>query len=403
MKEFKLIYRKDKINNGSGPIHFRVFFKGKPIYLSSGVSIEQRFWNESEGLISKTCPNSKRLNNQLNSTLDELNVRLNSVLRNHPNASRKNIRSMLMAKGTNNRFFQIAESYLQEIADRKEIGTLDDRISKLNKFKTFVKNDELTIEDINSELLHMYKRYMRNVLKNGTNTVTGNLKTIKAVLNYARKRYKLAATFDPFDGIMLEKEDVKRTFLTEIELNQIQTLDLSKSPALSVYRDMFIFSAKGFGIRVSDMLLLRWANFDGTHLNYKILKTRKQNVVKASPAIQRILANYRTEKSKADDFIFPILDPRLDYNDEKIVDIEISRATARYNKGLKVIAKKANISKNITTHVARHTFATLLRSKGVDMLDLRDLLRHSNVRETEVYASTVDPKMDKLIDRLELK
>lgn len=81
-----------------------------------------------------------------------------------------------------------------------------------------------------------------------------------------------------------------------------------------------------------------------------------------------------------------------------MLDNAISRATSLYNKGLKSIGKKAGIAKNISSHVARHTFATIVRSKGMDLFDLRDFLKHSNVRETQIYAGTIDPKLDKLVD-----
>lgn len=82
-----------------------------------------------------------------------------------------------------------------------------------------------------------------------------------------------------------------------------------------------------------------------------------------------------------------------------MLDKAISRATSLYNKGLKAIAKKAGIQKKVSSHVARHTFATIVRSKGMDLFDLRDFLKHANVRETQIYAGTVDPKLDKLVDQ----
>ncbi|MBS1951437.1 MAG: hypothetical protein OJF59_000574 [Cytophagales bacterium] len=405
MNEFKLTLRTDKIVNSKAPIHYRLFIKGKPIYISSGISIHPRHWNEDEGIISKSLVNSKRMNNQLNSRLEELNELLPQVVRRNPNASRKALRSLLITNKDHHQFFKVAENYLQEILVDGEIGTHDDRKSKIAKFKGFVKNDDLTIEDLSDDLMYKYKKYLMTVKGNQASTTNSSLKCIRAVFNFAVKRYKIKVPFNPFFGFEFAKEEIKRVFLTEEELNQFASAQVDPKSKLAVYKDMFLFAAKGFGIRVSDLLFLKWKDFDGYHFDYNIFKTKKQSVIKASMALKQILSKYKHQHVKPDDFIFPVLIIDPAYEDAtpiekaKILDKAISRATSRYNKGLKQIAEKAGITKNISSHVARHTFATIVRSKGMDLFDLRDFLKHSNVRETEIYAGTVDPKLDKLVDQ----
>lgn len=405
MKEFKVVLRTDKLKKGKAPIHFRVFFKSKPIYIASGISILAKHWNEDEGIISKTYQGSKRLNNELSFRLEELNELLPQVMRKNPNASRKAIRSLMVTNKDHHMFFKVANDYLDDILDEGEIGTYDDRKSKIEKFRLFCKNDELTIEDLTDDLVYKYKKHLLVVKGNKGSTVNSNLKCIRTVFNYAIKRHKIKVPFHPFLGFEFATEDVTRVFFTEEELKQFESVKLNPTSKLSIYKDMFLFASKGFGIRVSDLLFLKWQDFDGKHFDFNIMKTKKQAVIKASEALKAILVKYRYRDVKPDDYIFPIL--KLDSNYESAVKLEkakmldkaISRATSRYNKGLKEIAKKAGIAKNISSHVARHTFATIVRSKGMDLFDLRDFLKHSNVRETQIYAGTIDPKLDKLVDQ----
>ena len=80
----------------------------------------------------------------------------------------------------------------------------------------------------------------------------------------------------------------------------------------------------------------------------------------------------------------------------------ISSATAVINKQLKRVATKAGIEKNITTHVGRHTFATLLLTKGAGIYDVQELLGHHDVKVTQVYANMVDSRRKYAIDLIKM-
>lgn len=307
MKEFRTTLRTDKTNKGKAPIHFRTFIKGKPIYIATGISISPKHWNEQEGIISRSFQGSKRINNEISFRLEELNDTYIQVLRKNPNASRKALRSLLVTNREHYMYFKIADDYLEDIMDEGEIGTHDDRKSKIERFKKFCKNDELSIEDLTDELVYKYKKHLLVVKGNKASTTNSNLKCIRAVFNYGIKRHKIRVPFHPFAGFEFAKEDIKRIFLTEEELLQFESVKLNPKTKLATYQDMFLFASKGFGIRVSDLLFLKWKDFDGKHFDFSIMKTRKQLVVKASMALKAIVAKYRSKNNAPENFIFPAL------------------------------------------------------------------------------------------------
>ncbi|WP_304487068.1 tyrosine-type recombinase/integrase [Dysgonomonas sp. ZJ709] len=98
------------------------------------------------------------------------------------------------------------------------------------------------------------------------------------------------------------------------------------------------------------------------------------------------------------DYIFNILDVDLDKATKRQIHNAISSATAIINKRLKEIAIKAQIKKNLSTHVSRHSFATLLISSGEDIYTVSKLLGHTNVKTTQIYAKVEQAKMDEARD-----
>ena len=90
------------------------------------------------------------------------------------------------------------------------------------------------------------------------------------------------------------------------------------------------------------------------------------------------------------------LDLKLD--DPQAVDLQISRATAHINNSLKAIKKLTNISKHISFHISRHTWATRALKKGISIDKVSKLMGHAAIRETQIYAKIVNSELDKAMD-----
>jgi integrase len=161
-----------------------------------------------------------------------------------------------------------------------------------------------------------------------------------------------------------------------------------------------MFAFYNAGIRISDILLMKWDNIQGGRLVYTMYKTDKLHSVNLKEKPLAILDSYR---QKGDTFIFPFLSDRYDYSDPMFLHNQIVSKTALVNKYLKQIAIKAKISKNITTHTARHSFADLARQKTDNIYNLSKTLGHSSIKVTEAYLASfdqqaVDDTMDSMFD-----
>jgi integrase len=150
---------------------------------------------------------------------------------------------------------------------------------------------------------------------------------------------------------------------------------------------MFLFAFYNAGIRISDILLMTWDNIQEGRLVYTMYKTSKPHSLTLKEKPLAILEKY---KGKNESYIFPFLSDRYDYSDPIFKHNQIGAKTALINKYLKEIATKAKISKNVTTHTARHSFADIARQKTDNIYNLSKALGHSSLKITESYLASFD-------------
>ena len=139
------------------------------------------------------------------------------------------------------------------------------------------------------------------------------------------------------------------------------------------------------GLRISDVKALRWENIEKNNgkISLRIIQQKTQNyiIIPLSEKAQEYLPEQN--KKSNDSFIFSNLptEPAM-------------------NRALKIWVKKAGINKTITLHTARHTFATLMLTKGVDLYTTSKLLGHSEVGTTQIYARIIDKKKEEAVETL---
>ena len=115
----------------------------------------------------------------------------------------------------------------------------------------------------------------------------------------------------------------------------------------------------------------------------------------------RDLKSFLKEKvSDPNKYIFNILKQDIDTLSPEDAHNSIKTATTILNKKIKRISKLAGIQKNVSTHTGRHTFATTLVTNNVDIYTVKELLGHSNVTITQIYAKVIDEKKRKAINTL---
>ena len=282
-----------------------------------------------------------------------------------------------------------------------KIGTYDKSksiIKKLKDYLTHINEGQLFFQSITPEFLEKYEVYLRDKKNNKPNTIHKNLRFIRKLFNDAIRKGYVDALDNPFLKHKLTLEKTQKIYLSEVELKKIEKLNLSKNTRMELHRDMFVFAAYTGGLRVSDILQLRWSNFDGTNINFTISKTGQQLSIKLPNKSLEIIKRYKPKKSTPKGFIFQMLPADLVETDYRLLDNAISSSTAYINKNLKIIATKAKINKSISFHISRHTFATRALTKGMSIDKVSKLMGHAAIKETQIYAKIVSQELDKAMN-----
>jgi len=426
-------------SNGEFPVYIRIYFNAKTSYISAGFSIPSGAWNDEMAEVWESMPTlTKKLKESLSN--DEIKafrekqksiilqpnaVKINSEIRaiiskleeiqkklevEKQEISAEILKSLFENKDKTENARKDFLLYIQEVAtskfQNKQIRTAEKYSVMQRKLKAFRKDKPLPIEDLTSGLLKDFSLFLS---KQGAhpNYVHVNLKALKTIIQKEAIRTDkiILPEKNPFITFEMPKviESGKQK-LDQAEIERIQNLKLEESDIHFHIRNVFLFSLFNAGIRIGDLLQLKWANIKEGRLIYSMGKTAKIRSILLLPQALKILKYYESGKAKDSDFIFPFLDNKAEYS--KLISPEdfqkaspellaflfgkIESRISVINAGLKVIAMKAKIKKKISSHVARHSFADMARTKKISVFDIMQMLGHSSISITQSYLKKLD-------------
>lgn len=425
MVSIKIVIRKNKEKkDGSVPIAIRISKNYKTNYTFTGQYILEKDWDEVNSRVRKSHPNSKKINNFLLKKLTEVT---DLSFLNNDKISSKELKQKVVGKNNSKSFFQVGaeriedkyrnnifsvanaelsilynieefinlkkhvskEQVIREIKERRKL-----RISKTRKqeitFKDsvyyFKQKMSLEFKDIDEAFLKKYKSFCSVYLNHKTRTITNQLIFIRTLFNIALGEKLIDANIYPFAG---EKEKIKVKRNTQIigltrgEIERIEKIQLDSHSSIWHTRNVWLFAFYLAGIRISDAIKLKWSDFKNERLYYVMNKNEKPQNLKIPDKAKSILNHYKQFKNQNHGYIFPFL-ASANQNDERDMFRKTRNATKLFNDYLKEIAELCEIDKNLSNHIARHSFGNIAGDK-IHPLMLQKLYRHSDLKTTLNY------------------
>lgn len=241
------------------------------------------------------------------------------------------------------------------------------------KLKTFTKGS-IAFQHITPEWLNNFKTFLLDEV--AQTTAYHYYSNIKYALNKAVKERIINSN----PCILVEnikKPDVQREYLT---LEEIKKLNATDYPFKEI-KDAFIFSCFT-GLRYSDVKNLKWENIKGDNIEYRQKKTKRVEYLPLSLVAQNILTKKRLNVIEQNQLVFNL------------------QSKSVFSNHIRSWVKKADIGKRVSFHTARHTFATLSLTQGVDLYTVSKLLGHKDISTTQIYAKIVDAKKVEAINKL---
>lgn len=360
---------------GKSPLMIRIFLNGEMLNVgSSGIYIDKKLWNNSTNRVKGRGSESLNLNAQL----DNISNSLQMIFKKHEfdeDLTLDKIKSIFLGKNKiKTTFVEFYDKYLEDIKAQvgagKSIALYHKYSAARSHFVNFLHakygRKDLMPGELTHLIIHDFEIYLKTVVSLKSNSATKTLKFFKTVVIFAQKCGVM--THDPFLNHHFHLEPVDRGFLTDEEIQRIMQKDF-EIPRLEMVRDVFIFSCF-CGLAYIDVVHLTQENIITLdNRPWIIINRQKTNVQSNIPLLeipQMILDKYKG-KTK-DNRLLPVL------SNQKI------------NAYLKEIADLCGIKKRLSYHLARHTFATMLLSKGVPIESVSKMLGHTNIKTTQIYA-----------------
>jgi integrase/recombinase XerD len=399
MAHVKIVLRKKQNKEGKYPLTLRITKDRKASFIHLGYNLDIEDWDEDKQRVKKSHPNSARLNNYILKKLSEANDQSLELETQKSYVSSQAVKQKIKPS-VGSTFFPQAELYLQRLKEAGKYNQYTADKPRINHFKTFIKQD-IAFQDISVALLERFQSHVKNELKLSERSAVNHIVVMRSVFSFARKEGVLDEKVYPFGKgkMKIVFPETSKIGLNPEEIVSLENVELSET--LNHARNLFLFSYYFAGMRISDVLRLRWSDFQNDRLFYSMGKNQKAGSLKIPEKAATIIKQYEVFKENKDELVFPEL-KGVDFDDKFITQRTIAFKTSALDKCLnKQVAPAAGIDKKLTMHIARHSFAQMANEQ-IPVQILQKLYRHSSILTTMGYQSNfttqqADDALDKVL------
>lgn len=383
-------YKSKTLSNGEHPLMLRISKDGKKKYQSLGISVLPRYWDFTRNKPKPNCPNKEYIQKIILDKQTELQQRMLEF-----NSEQKEYTTTTLLNDENKKFeLKTVSQFYQELIEQcKSNDKCGNRLiykSSYNSLKVFTKNQlDIPFSAIDVSWLNKYEKWLRSK-GNKETTMSLMFRTLRSAYNKAIKAKCARKSDYPFDEYKINKFDTKTQkraiAKTEVLKFTKEVDNIGKRQYVQLSKDIFIFSYLCGGINFTDIANLTKANITNGRLHYIRQKTGKLIKLGISEEAMQIIKKYESE-SKG--YLFPILNTNI-HKTPLQKQNRIHKMLGKINKNLKLIATQLNVDANMTTYVARHSFASVLKKSGVSIALISEALGHSDLSTTQVYLDSFD-------------
>ena len=378
-------YKSKVLKNGESPLMVRICKNGKKKYKSLGISVNPAHWDFKKNLPKPKCPNYATLLILINEKISEYQ---RIILDKKVNNAEFTATTLLQATDTLQSKHPVSvgdgfKNYIQALKDEHRLRYAGMFEVSYSSFVKFNKHLDIPFSDIDVAWLKKYEQWMKSN-HYAINTIGTRLRHLRAVFNHAIEAKQTTAY--PFNSYKLSKVN-QQTAKRAISKQDIQKIinHKGKSDRECLAIDLFTFSYFTAGINFIDMAMLERSNIVDGQLVYYRKKTKKQIIIPLQDKAVEIIHKYNNVRSP---YLFPILSPF--HKTEVQVANRLHKVLAKVNKHLKDIGDKLKLPLPLTTYVARHSYATVLKRAGVSTAITSESLGHSSEKITQTYLDSFD-------------
>lgn len=382
------IIRSNRVDrDGLVPIYAKVNINNKILMLTTNNRIRPQDWVSSKELPKPTSKSAKEITEAIEAFKSRIYRAYSQIIASHQELTAENLKDAFYGKRKEKKthgLIQVATEHNQHFESMLEIkyskGSYKNYKTTLKYLIEFIpvsfKVKDIPLERVNYKFCEAYFTFLTTEKKCQVNGANKQVQRLKKIVNYAIKQGYISQ--NPMSGFTLTFSPVNKIALTLTEINKLQNLEL-KTETLRNVRNVFLLQCFT-GLAYSDIKMLTIQNIqEDDKGDLWIRMDRKKTQIP---------------------FSVPLLAPALAILNTYLLSREINQpllpvlSNQKMNYNLKIIQELAGLSKNLTTHLARHTFATTITlGNGVPIETVSRMLGHTKLSTTQVYAKVLDNKI----------
>lgn len=387
----------DTDKNGKAPIYARITVNGKRSEFSIKRKVLLEKWNSDTGKITGKTPDILELNQYMISIQNKINKIQAQLSENETTITAEQIKNIYLGKDRKDKMLiEIFQEHNNEV--NRLVGK-DFAAGTAERYKTAKKHvtdyilkeykvKDIPVKDVNHKFITGFEYYLKTSRNCAHNSAVKYITNFKKIIRIALANDWISN--DPFLNWKSKLKIVDREYLTATEIQKMVDKNFS-TDRLNQVRDIFVFSCFT-GLAYADVKKLSKKDIvigiDGQNwIKTKRTKTDTRSNIPILPIPQAIIDSYEvSQESFNSELLLPVL------------------SNQKMNAYLKEIADLCGINKNLTFHLARHTFATTVTlTNGVPIESVSKMLGHKSLRTTQHYAKIIDKKVSEDMNALRLK
>lgn len=385
----QFIVRRNKVRNGMLPVYARITVNSRRVEISLKQFILPENWNDSKGIARGNSPEIRQLNQYLTQVHSKFTECYRQIQLKSKTITAEAVKNLFL--GDDVKAFtlkKLIDYHNETMRGILAWGTLKNYFTTQKYIEKYLrerlKTSDINLTDLSYRFITDFEHYLRayqpvdHHKPMANNGVMKHLERLRKMITMAVKMEWLEK--DPFERFQLKFHKTSREFLTSEELSSIESKKLSIE-RLSFVRDLFVFSCYT-GLAYIDAISLKAENIAiGIDGEYWITTFRQKTTqpvrIPLLPKALDIVDKYKTHpKALYKGTVFPVI------------------SNQKLNSYLKELADLCSITKPLTFHIARHTFATTVTlTNGVPIETVSKLLGHTDIKTTQIYAKIVEKKV----------
>ena len=385
MASIKVKFRPSTVADHEGTIYYQIIQERKVRQIPTNYKVYPAEWDERRSMIKTTLGSERKsfilsIRERIRWDIERLTKIDRKLDANGLVYTADDIIDEFSRYAHEYSLFNYMESIIAKLKHNGKIRTSETYKSTLNSFKKFREDEDIMLDCITSETMEGYEAWHRN-RGVAPNTISFYTRVLRAVYNRAVED-DIVENRNPFRHVYTGVDKTVKRALPLTVIKKIKALDMSLNPALDYARDMFLMSFYLRGMSFIDMAFLKKSDRKSGYITYRRRKTGQQLIIEWTKEMQMILDKYPENKS---DYLLPVI--RI----SGVNELCTYRNTGyNINHNLKRIAAMVGVTIPLTLYVARHSWASAAKAKGIPLSVISEGMGHDSEATTQIYLASLD-------------